>query len=290
MARQMGNEPKRQHSIPEMLQRRFANAQGKLWFFDRQRASLGVQATSPDNLFVRKRQYTLLHTDGTRDWSLETRYSRIEGYMNLLIEKIVPSVLNGEYPNLTRNERSLLDLYVYEQWRRVPELYDSLISNSDFAALVAESIAEYEQQHRTLTPEERVRFSSDAHLKAERHRARVISLSRTTGNAQEALSKKGLFFARTARNRSFVLGSSPVLKLTPIGQNDLNHPQVEVWLAIDPNVAIILAADESLNRNITLAAEGVRQINRIIAQRSGTFAGRDRALVESLVRNVLNGH
>jgi hypothetical protein len=80
-----------------------------------------------------------------------------------------------------------------------------------------------------------------------------------------------------------------VLKLTPIGQNDLSHPQVEVWLAIDPNVAIVLAADESLNRNITLASEGVRKINLIIAKRSGTFAARDRALVESLAKNVLNG-
>lgn len=268
-----------------MLQRRFADAHGKLWFFDKQRASLGVQATSPDNLFVRKRQYTLSHNDGTRDWSLETRYSKIEGYMNLLIEKIVRSVLDGEYPSLTRNERGLIDLYVYEQWRRVPELYDSLISDSDFVALVEKSIAEYEQEYRTLTPQERAQFSSSAYLKAERHRARVISLSHTTGNAQVVLSKKGLFFARTARNRSFLLGSSPVLKLTPIGQNDLSHPQVEVWLAIHPNVAIILAADESLNRNIMLPAEGVRQINRIIAKQSGTFAARDRALVESLARN-----
>jgi hypothetical protein len=83
-----------------------------------------------------------------------------------------------------------------------------------------------------------------------------------------------------------LIGSSPVLKLTPIGQNDLNHPQVEVWLAIDPNVAIILAGDASLKRNIMLPAEAVRQINRIIARQSGTFAGRDKALVESLARNA----
>ena len=70
-----------------------------------------------------------------------------------------------------------------------------------------------------------------------------------------------------------------MLQRPPISQNDLNHPEVEVWLAIDPNVAIILAADESLNRNIMLPAEGVRKINRIVAQQSGTFAGRDKALV-----------
>jgi hypothetical protein len=280
------NEPKRQHSVPGMLQRRFADTRGRLWFFDKQRAALGIRDTSPDNLFVHNRQYTLLNSDGTRDWSLETRYSSLEGYMNLLIEKVVPPVLAGNYPSLTANERGLIDLYVYEQWRRVPELYERLISHSDFIALVDESVAEYEQEHRRLTPVERARFESTAYLKAERQRARVMSLSRTTGTALAALSTKGLFFARTARNRSFLLGSFPVMKLTPVGQNDLNHPQVEVWLAIDPNVAVVLAADNSLNRNITLSAEGVRYINRIIAKQSGTFAGRDKALVASIAKSV----
>ena len=90
-----------------------------------------MQATSPDNLFVRKRQYTLSHNDGTRDWSLETRYSKIEGYMNLLIEKIVRSVLDGDYPSLTQNERGLIDLYVYEQWRRVAVRTPQLILPRD---------------------------------------------------------------------------------------------------------------------------------------------------------------
>jgi hypothetical protein len=282
----MGDEPKRHHSVPEMLQKRFADARGNLWFFDKQRPEIGVQVTSPTNLFVRNRQYTLLKSDGTKDWSLESRYSKLEGYMNLLIEKIVPLVRAGTYPSLTENERGLIDLYVYEQWRRVPELYDRLISDSDFVDLVDESLDEYERKYRSLTPDEHAHFRSIDYLKAERKRARVMSLSQTTGTALAALASKGLFFARAAPNRSFLLGSSPVLKLTPMGQSDLNNPQVEVWLAIDPNVAIVLAADQSLNRNITLAAEGVRSINRTIAKQSGEFAGRDKALVVSIAKSL----
>ena len=144
------NEPKRHHSVPEMLQRRFADAHGLLWYFDKDRPELGVRATASNNLFLRHRQYTLKNSDGTRDWSLETRYSAIEGYMNLLIEKVVPMVIAGQFPVLSESERRFLDLYVYEQWRRVPELYRRLISDAEFEAMLHEVIDSYETQHRKL--------------------------------------------------------------------------------------------------------------------------------------------
>ncbi len=278
------NEPKRHHSVPEMLQRRFTDERGMLWFFDNDRPDRGVRDTSPNSLFVRGGQYTLKNSDGTRDWSLETRYSKLEGFMNLLIEKIVPQVLSGKYPNLSPNERDLLNLYVYEQWRRVPELYQRMISDDEFAAMLQEAIDQYEQKFRALTPEEKEKFASPAYLKAERQRARVLSLSRTSGTALDVLSAKGLFFARTARNRSFLLGSFPVMKLTPIGRSELSDPEVEVWFAIDPNVAIILASNNTLNRVLSMSAEGVRHINRTIAKQSKMFAGRDKALVTSIAK------
>jgi hypothetical protein len=280
------NEPKRHHSVPEMLQRRFADQREMLWFFDKLRPNLGVRSTTSNSLFVRHRQYTFKHSDGRRDWSLEVRYSQLEGYMNVLIERIVPEVIGGKYPKLTPNERALLDLYLYEQWRRVPELYDKLISDSEFVALIQQSLDEYEQQIRPLTSAEREGFMSAAYLKAERQRVRVLSLSHTTGTSLAALSTKGLFFARTAKNRSFLLGSSPVIKLTPLDQSDLSHPNVEVWLAIDPNVAIVLAANNGLNRNITISAEQVRHINRVIAKESEIFAARDKALVASIAKGL----
>src|SRR5947208_9370887 len=126
------NEPKRHHSVPEMLQKRFADERGMLWFFDKCRPELGVRETSASSLFVRNRQYTLMKDDGTRDWSLETRYSELEGEMNILISKIVPNVGASIYPNLSPDERTLLNRYVYEQWRRVPEIYDRMISDDQF--------------------------------------------------------------------------------------------------------------------------------------------------------------
>lgn len=280
------NEPKRHHSVPEMLQRRFADSRGMLWYFDKERPDQGVKDTHANNLFVRNRQYTLKRRDGTRDWSLETHYSNLESYMKLLIDKIVPSILSGIYPSVTPNERALLDIYVYEQWRRVPELYDGLISDDDFSVMLHDSIAQYENKYRPLTPDERERLTTPEYLKAEKQRARVLALRRQ-GTAREYLSKRGLFFARTARNRSFVLSSAPVIKMHPVGHPHLNDPRVEIWLPIDPNVAIVLAGDGSVNRIISVGPQIVRNYNREVAKRGTAFAGRDKALVVSIARQFM---
>jgi hypothetical protein len=281
------NEPKRHHSVPEMLQRRFADGCGRLWFFDKDRPELGIRDTSASSLFVRNRQYTLKQSDGSRDWSLETIYSELEGEMHVLIDKVVPAVMRSGYPGLAPLERELLYRYIYEQWRRVPEVYDKLISDEAFATMHQATVAEYEKKypHRPVTEEQRNKFADPGYLKAERQRARVLSLSRPSSTALAVAEKKGLYFVRTAPNRSFLIGSAPVVKLTPPGRSDQSMPDVELWLAIHPNVAIVLAGDQSKAGMMSLPAGYVRYINHAIAKQSEVFAGRDKALVASVARN-----
>lgn len=268
-----------------MLQRRFADSKGLLWFFDKNRPQSGVKATAPDNLFIRHRQYTFQKLDGTRDWSLEERYSRLEGCMNLLIEKIVPQVVANQYPILPPSERELLDLFVYEQWRRVPELYERMISDAEFMEMIRDTLDEYADEVRPLSTEERESFCTPAYLKAQRKNTRVLSLLRRSGSVLGALSRKGLFFARTPRNRSFLLGSFPVSKLTPNDRPALYDPEVEVWLPIDPNVAIVLAAHRGVGSVFQVEPTWIRTFNLATARNSQIFAGRDEALVRSIARS-----
>lgn len=280
------NEPKRQHSVPAMLQRRFLDERGKLWFFDKGRPENGVIDTDVGNLFVRNRQYTLINADGTRDWSLETRYSGLEGEMNILIDKLVDPVTSGNYPTISPTERQILNQYLYEQWRRVPEVYDRLLSDEQFAALHRKTVDEFEKRFRPVTVEERNKFSSQDYLRTERRRARVASLSKPSSQVLDVISRKGLFFARTAPRRSFIIGSVPVQKLTPPGQSDLGTPEVELWLAIHPNVAVVFAGEATQSGLVSLPTEAVRRMNLVIAEQSSVFAGRDKALVTSIASRL----
>jgi hypothetical protein len=147
------------------------------------------------------------------------------------------------------------------------------------------ALAEYEKRHRSPTVEELNKFAAPGYLKAERNRARVISLSKPSTTALDVIAKKGLYFVRTAPSRSYLIGSAPVVKMTPAGRSDLRMPDVELWLAIHPNVAVVLAGEESKAGMMSLSAEGVRHVNRGIARQSEIFAGRDKALVASIAKS-----
>jgi hypothetical protein len=219
---------------------------------------------------------------------LETRYSELEGEMNILIGKIVPNVGASVYPNLSSDERTLLNRYVCEQWRRVPEIYDRMISDDQFQEMHQETVAEFERLYRPLTSAERAKFAQPDYLRSERKRARVSSLSKPSSSALEIISDKGLYFTRTAADRSFLIGSVPVIKLHPPERSDLRLPEVGVWLAIHPNVAIVLARHKiEPGAVLPVSPETVRTINRAIANQSETFAGRDKALVSSIAKRFL---
>jgi hypothetical protein len=76
--------------------------------------------------------------------------------------------------------------------------------------------------------------------------------------------------------------------MTPPGKSDLRLPDVEVWLAVHPNVAIVAAgSNPDVGLILSLSPEVVRKVNRSIATQSEVFAGRDKASVASVARVFL---
>jgi hypothetical protein len=157
----VSNEPKRHHHIAEMLQGRFVDPNGNLWFFDKERPEKGVQKTRPGNLFVRGRQYAIKNDDGSYDSQLEHRYSKQETYIDSVIKNIVPVVKAGGYPGLSANERKSLSQFICDQWRRVPQMYENVATDEEFFAEIDSLVSEYETSlGRPLTNQERETVSS----------------------------------------------------------------------------------------------------------------------------------
>ena len=82
------NKPKRQHFNAEMLQRRFTDEEGRLYFYDKRFPEKGIRRSIPKNLFVEKYLYTLHLDSGEKDFSGEGKLSRLEGEANKIIEKL----------------------------------------------------------------------------------------------------------------------------------------------------------------------------------------------------------
>ena len=280
--------PKRHHYVPQMLLKRFADTEGRIAFYDKSRPKAGVQITTPKNLLVQQHLYSKKNRDGSIDGSLEAYYSSLESEAHVLFDKIIVAVLDRSIPSISAVEKNIWDRFLYEQWRRVPDLHDEIMPLSDFAQTVREGFEEFEEKfQRPVTAEERERFGGTAALKTFRNNARVAALTRRSSNVTEAIANKALFFGRTAPQRSFIIGSFPVMKLVPFETtNNLDNPAVEIWLPIHPNVMVVSAGlkGESTGHLAALHMDRIRGFNESVAKKSTIFAGRSPELIASLAR------
>ena len=280
--------PKRHHYVPQMLLKRFADAEGRIAFYDKSRPKAGVQMTTPKNLLVQQHLYSKRNRDGSIDGSLEAYYSTLESEAHVLFDKIIVAVLERSIPIISAVEKNIWDRFLYEQWRRVPDLHDEIMPLSNFAEQIREGFEEFEAEfNRPVTAEERELFGGTAALKTFRNNVRVTALNQRSSIVTEAIANKALFFGRTAPQRSFIIGSSPVMKLVPSNTtNNLDNPAVEIWLPIHPNVMVVSAGLKGAGTGhlAALHMDRIRGFNESVAKKSTIFAGRSRELIASLAQ------
>ncbi|MBB2749779.1 UNVERIFIED_ORG: hypothetical protein GGI57_000445 [Rhizobium aethiopicum] len=278
------NTPKKHHFVPQMLLRRFCDHGGKLWYYTKKAQHLGVASGAPQALFYEKHFYTL-DEGGVRDTSLESYFSELEGAANNVIEKICSSARAGRPPGLTVSEKRAWDLFFYFQWKRTPDSISSTMSRAEFEKSLADSVAEFERRFRALTDEERERILSEAGKKRLRENARVKAIGDPGAAVQTVLNNMGICIAVLRRpNKSFVIGSKPVVKLTPPGETRLGQPGVEVWLPIASDVAVCVIPEKRKEVVVTLDDDRwLRGFNAAILRESTLIAGRSEVLIKSLV-------
>lgn len=269
-----------------MLQRRFANHNGQLYAFDKQRPEDGVCLMNPSNLFVEKHLYSLKKKSGSKDPELETRLSKLEGVANHILQKIEHAAARGEAPALSDDERPIWDLFFYVQWKRTPDSFADAKALTDFDETLERWVDEFEKQFRPLTDTEREELKDPAVLSRLKHNAKVGAIGSGSDEVTRALYDKGLAILKIeAQNKSFVLGSNPVAKLTLPGRTHISDPTVEIWFPISPKIAISPGYSRGEERLIQVQdSKCIRHINEAIAKQSKVIAGNNKKLVTSLAQ------
>jgi hypothetical protein len=275
---------KRQHFVPQLLLRRFADQNGKLYFFSKRFPDKGVLRTTPENLFHERHLYTATDKEGIEDLTLESFYAEIESRADRVIEKIVISARNRDKPHLTREEREIWDDFLYFQWKRVPDLHENFTADENFLPLLTRE-KEKLRARRRLTPDEERKFEDPAWIERMKQNAKVRSLALSSSQVRAILRGKGLVLAITRKlTKSFVLGSFPVVKLTFPGREHLADPSVEVWLPVAHDVIVGPAPIPPSEERLVEIHEDrhIRAINVAVFEQSTTIAGRSQSLIESL--------
>ena len=112
------SSPKRQHYIPQMLLRNFADKKDKLHCYYKPDGKLFE--TSPENVFLQSRLYTHHDRQGNKDSSIEQLLSKIEGETKLVLNKMIAAARHGTPPCLTAVEKNVWDTFFCYQWSRLP--------------------------------------------------------------------------------------------------------------------------------------------------------------------------
>jgi hypothetical protein len=278
------NNPKRNHFVPEMVSRRFADDSGRLFFFNKQFPEKGVLATTPKNLFVVGHLYTQLESDGTKDVSVERTLAALESVADQIIKKIVTAARAGQEPNLTTDEKEIWDQFFFNQWKRVPDSHERSFTYSEFEEFVRTSLEKFETLVRPLTAEEREKMNDPKELARIRQNARARMVAKPGGETVKMLGSKGLLVAIIARpNKSFIIGSRPVVKLNYPGRAHFADPSVEVWFPLAHDVAVTPGLSQGTEKLAEMNEDrDIRGINEAIFKQSTAIAGRSPALVASL--------
>lgn len=272
---------KRDHYNPLLLLKRFANADGFIHVFDKRHPYLGVRPVGPRDIYVHKHLYSEIKPDGTRRRELDDFYTALETLAGPIVEKIAAAARGGRTPGLSADEKSIWNIFLYNQWRRVPDSYERFsFDESEVRAL----LAEYERKYRPLSDEQRSYWAQPETMARLRHNVYVDALKRQSAHVLRILDGRGLGIAVIAKpNKSFVTGSFPVVKLTNPETPRLDHPATEAWIAIAPDVAVTPAGERGEERIVEVQEDRyVRGLNEALFRQSTSIAGRSRELVASL--------
>ncbi len=259
--------PKRHHYIPRMISRRFANPEGKLYFFDKRRADRGVQVTTPKNLLVKNHLYTTVDSSGNKNVKVEEFLAELEGQVSEVIDKIVDAARQQKTPDLTHAEKVAWCQYFYLQWRRVPEVRDQVLSK-----IVPEELKMQLSKY----------FGSIEEVNRNIKNVWVESLPNTSKDVLSVLLNKGLGVVVVQNlELSFIVGSHPMVIFSLPGRAHLSDPSVEYWLPLASDVAVSPSGGRT-DRLVVVDDGVVQTINRYISKQSNVIAGRSRELILSI--------
>ncbi len=279
-------EFKNNHYVPEMLLKRFMSEKSELFYYDKRNPNKPIEHRNPNSIFCENNLYVQVDKQKNRDTSLEKDiFSKLDNDSNLVIEKIVRASRNSELPKLSAEEKSKLDEFLFQQWRRTPDFEKTILTPTYIDDAFERTVSKFEEAFGSLTPEKLAEIKSDPARSRIVKGGKILALKQSKGDAMDVLSARGLGIAKIANtNKSFIIGSFPVVKLTYPHRTRLDDPSVEVWMPISHDVAITPWGTRGQERLVGITSDDVRRLNELIFKQSSEVAGRAKALISSIVR------
>lgn len=270
------SDSRRHHVIPLMLQRRFADANGHVFLFDKRRPNQDPVPVNPINAFVKTDLNAIKHRDGSRDTALEQYYSRMESDITFVIDDIIRILGVGELPVMPPDTHHAWNTFICHQQKRPVDAYARLGLTNNFAETVAEGLTRYEAEYGPIPSAERAAMLSENELKRLMHNVSVQARGEGGEEIVAALDNRGLAYGVISDpSAEFVLGDHPLARMG--GTDDLRDPATELWLPISPHIAVTPWGRKGAAHRQDLTAAMVHKLNALVFRNSNVIAARSPA-------------
>lgn len=274
--------PKRHHYVPRRLLRNFTDDRG--WLHWAEVGGTGeVRRARPDTLFHANHLYSTVDAEGVKDPQVELILQKLEGKARPILSQLVDAARADRLPDLSEAECRIWYSYFATQWRRTPDTRASVASETSVSAMLEDIIADIKLRFPGRVDEIEALYSPELKARTVRN-AWATTLPQEGGAVEAVLAARDILTLRIrVPNKAFVIGSRPVVKITPQGHKDLRDPLCEMWLPIASDVVV------GVGRGATELMylddpKPIRQLNLSIAEQSGAIAAHSAALVRSLAR------
>lgn len=275
--------PKRHHFVPQMILNGFTDPDGWLHWCRHREQPATIRRARPAELFHKNHLYSTLSESGIKDPAMEHALSVLESEAVGVVQSILGQARKDELPVLSPEQKRIWYLFFLMQWRRTPENQRANTSDAEAQRMIEEIL----DRLRTAAPHRLAEIERLATPEAKARtvrNVRVQTLVQFSAEVMDVLERRGIGVLRITRpDKSFVIGSRPVVKLTMPGRTDLNDPAVEMWIPIASDMAVGVGQGNGAVSLHYLADERpIRQLNLAIASQSTTIAAGSPALVRSL--------
>lgn len=275
--------PKRHHFVPQMILNGFTDGAGWLHWCRHREARGIIRPARPAELFHKNHLYSTLSATGIKDPAMERALSELESEAVGVIDSIIKQTRQGLVPSLSDQQKQIWHLFFLIQWRRTPETQRFNMSDTDAGAMLDDIL----EALRAAMPERSDEINALATPQAKTRtirNVRVQGLLRFSEEVMGVLEQRGIGVLHIQRpNKSFLIGSRPVVKLTTPERSDLNDPAVEMWLPIASDIAVgVGLGDRKVSLHHLNDDAPIRQLNLAIASQSETIAAGSADLVRSI--------
>jgi hypothetical protein len=268
------------HYVPKHIIRNFSQPSGQVFW--RSKVKPQIRLVWPEDIFFKKFGNSFIDRSGNRNSDLELRLSTIDYEFSKIQHQINDAINQKTKFDISLQQRNIISIYIYVLWKRNPTIrnwfhdkFHGEFQSEEFSKEIAEKLNDAQFSEFQA-------FFNQQWIASTLGTVIVEDTLRVSQRITEALNLKKISCVTPKNNKSFILGSNPLVWLRGIFSEGIGDPESELWMPISPKVCLLFHKP-SLDTNLKyLENDQVRFLNLLQWKQSDSAVACSSELLRSI--------